>query len=201
MRYKPRLYHFRVKNYRSCPKTYILLVFTKKLLTSLLKSADVSKIMTSYQIFLCHFKHLRLLYNREKFQVPSIKNSIFRGGWPNCPPPSSWWMPKTPGLDRVKKWGGSLSLKITRLNQIAKNRGEWSPLACNFAHRQAWEMGDGCIINRHGFKKIICRHKPSLIFWLTFLVGFKTVVTQVGLGSIISSHFVFTFSFVPSIVE
>ena len=74
----------------------------EKVLTSLLKSADVSKIMTSYLIFLCHLKYFRSLYNRGKFQVSSIKNRNFRGGGAESSPPlPGCGRSKKPGLGRV----------------------------------------------------------------------------------------------------
>ena len=76
--------------------------FREKVLTSLLKSADISKIMTSYLIFLCHLKHFRLVYNHGRFQVSSIKNSNFRGGGRIGNPPGCG-RSKKPGLGRVKR--------------------------------------------------------------------------------------------------
>ena len=59
----------------------------EKYVTSQLKNADVSKIMMSYQKFLCNSNHLRLLYNREMFQVSSMKIAILDVDGQTDPPP------------------------------------------------------------------------------------------------------------------
>ena len=54
--------------------------FSQKVVTSLLKSADISKIMTSYDIFWYFLKVLLLLGNRGKFHLFPISFADFRRG-------------------------------------------------------------------------------------------------------------------------
>ena len=62
--------------------------FSQKVVTSLLKSADLSKIMTSYDIFLYVLKVLRLLGNRVRFHPFLIIFVDFRQGVILPPPPT-----------------------------------------------------------------------------------------------------------------
>ena len=56
--------------------------FSQKVVTSLLKSADISKIMTSYDIFLYFLEVLLLLGNRGKFHpFPIIFEDFRQGGY------------------------------------------------------------------------------------------------------------------------
>jgi len=80
------------------------------MLTSALKSAESSNILTSWSKIWCHTKFRTLLYNRGKFQVPAIKIVDFKNQ-PTDHPKS----PNFVGLrytDNWNKWKGQMDKQI-----------------------------------------------------------------------------------------
>ena len=95
---EPLLYSKRFRNYGFLSKIGL---FCWKMLISAIKSAEISKILTSSSKIWCHPKVLRLLYNRGKFQVSSVKIVDFTKGGPTANGPTYRWS-KKPKLCRVK---------------------------------------------------------------------------------------------------
>ena len=71
-------------------------------MTSLIKSADVSKILTSDEIFLYFSRHVMLVYKRAKRHLLCCLINDFMEGGLNQPPPNQNCTQK-PKRDRVKQ--------------------------------------------------------------------------------------------------
>ena len=72
----------------------ICLIFAVYFMTSLIKSADVSKILTSDEIFLYFSRHVMLVYKRAKRHLLCCLINDFMEGGLNQPPPKPELHPK-----------------------------------------------------------------------------------------------------------